>query len=210
MTQFSSVKKWILVLFVGIATLFLGLAVEIYRFSAEEESRRADVAIVLGAAVWDGQPSPVFLERINHAVALQQNDVVDKLVFTGGVGEGDDVSEAEIGKATAVAQGIDEEDIFVETVSTVTYENLAGACKIMNEQAWETAVLVSDPLHMKRATTMAADLGIDIVSSPTPTTRYRTWRSKLPSLLYETWFYALYLGQRPFLDQTNCGTGNIE
>lgn len=36
---------------------------------------------------------------------------------------------------------------------------------------------------------------------------YRTWRSKVPSLLYETWFYALYLVQRPFLDQTNCGIG---
>lgn len=208
--RFSGVWKGILVAIAGILLLFLVLAAEIYRFSAKESSRRADVAIVLGAAVWDGQPSPVFLERINHAVELQTSGVVDKIIFTGGIGEGDDVSEAEIGKATAVAQGVHEEDVVVETASTITYENLTGACMIMQEQGWETAVLVSDPLHMKRATTMANDLGIDIASSPTPTTRYRTWRSKLPSLLYETWFYALYLGQRPFLDQTNCGTGNIE
>jgi uncharacterized SAM-binding protein YcdF (DUF218 family) len=80
----------------------------------------------------------------------------------------------------------------------------------MRDENLKTAVLVSDPLHMKRAITMARDMGMDVVSSPTPTTRYRTWRSKLPSLLYETWFYALYLGQRPFLDQANCGMGKIE
>lgn len=207
---FSGVWKGLLAVFVGALLLFLVLAAEIYRFSVKEENRHSNVAIVLGAAVWDSQPSPVFLERINHAVELQTSGVVDKIIFTGGIGEGDDVSEAEIGKTTAVAQGIHEEDVFVETASTITYENLTGACMIMQEQGWETAVLVSDPLHMKRATTMAADWGIDIISSPTPTTRYRTWRSKLPSLLYETWFYALYLGQRPFLDQTNCGTGSIE
>lgn len=207
---FSGVWKGLLAVFVGALLLFLVLAAEIYRFSAKEESRHADVAIVLGAAVWNGQPSPVFLERINHAVELQTSGVVDKIIFTGGIGEGDDVSEAEIGKTTAVAQGVHEEDVVVETASTITYENLTGACMIIQEQGWETAVLVSDPLHMKRATTMAADLGIDIISSPTPTTRYRTWRSKLPSLLYETWFYALYLGQRPFLDQTNCGMGKVE
>ena len=85
--RFSGAWKGILAAIVGILLLFLVLAVEIYRFSAKEESRRADVAIVLGAAVWDGQPSPVFLERINHAVALQRNDVVDKIIFTGGESE---------------------------------------------------------------------------------------------------------------------------
>ncbi len=208
--RFSGVWKGVLAVLVGALLLFVVLAVDIYRFSAKEESRQADVAIVLGAAVWNGQPSPVFLERINHAVELKTSGVVDNIIFTGGVGEGDDISEAEVGKVTAVAQGVHEEDIVVETASTVTYENLTGACMIMQEQGWETAILVSDPLHMKRATTMASDLGIDIMSSPTPTTRYRTWRSKLPSLLYETWFYALYLGQRPFMDQTKCGTGFIE
>ena len=186
------------------------MAVEIYRFSAIVEDRQADVAIVLGAAVWGDEPSPVFLERINHAVTLQKAGVVQKIIFTGGVGEGDTLSEAEVGRLTAVAQGIREEDIFVETISTITYENLSGACAVMREAGMETAVLVSDPLHMKRATVMATDLGLNVASSPTPTTRYRTWRSKLPSLLYETWFYALYLGQRPFLDQTNCGIGKRE
>ena len=208
--RFSSIRKWILALFAGVLTLFLVLAVEIYNFSAKEESRNSDVAIVLGAAVWNAQPSPVFLERINHAVELQKTGVVGKIIFTGGVGEGNNVSEAEVGKLTAVSQGIREKDIFVEITSTITYENLTGACMIMQEQGWETAVLVSDPLHMKRAAVMGSDLGLDVTSSPTPTTRYRTWRSKLPSLLYETWFYAVYLGQRPFLDQSNCGMGKIE
>lgn len=207
--RFSDVRKWILALFICILSGFAVLAVEIHLFSSKVENRESDVAIVLGAAVWGDKPSPVFLERINHAVELHKRDIVDKIIFTGGVGEEDELAEAEVGKLTAVSQGISEADIFVETTSTITRENLSGACTIMHDEDWETAVLISDPLHMKRATTMATDLGLDVVSSPTPTTRYRTWRSKLPSLIYEAWFYALYLGQRPFLDQTNCGMGKI-
>ncbi|MCP4420483.1 MAG: YdcF family protein [Chloroflexi bacterium] len=195
-------------LFVIVLIGFAFLAGEIYFFLGKVENRKSDVAIVLGAAVWGDQPSPVFLERINHAVTLYETDVVDNLIFTGGVGENDDIAEAEVGKLTAVFQGVVEGDIFAEVTSTITYENLTGACSIMRDQDLETAILVSDPLHMKRAITMATDLGLDIEPSPTPTTRYRTWRSKLPSLVYETWFYTLYLTQRPFLDHTNCGIGN--
>ncbi|WP_420630412.1 YdcF family protein [Candidatus Leptofilum sp.] len=203
-------RKFVFAFFAGSFALFFALAIEIVLFSTQTERRESDIAIVLGAAVWGDEPSSVFLERINHAVELRKSDVVDYIIFTGGVGDGDNVSEAEVGKATAVSQGIHEEDIFVEMTSTITYENLTGACMIMEEQGWDTAVLVSDPLHMKRAITMASDLGLNITPSPTLTTRYQTWRSKLPSLLYETWFYALYLGQRPFLDQSNCGVGNSE
>ena len=206
--QKFGLKKWSIIFCCIFLLGIMVLAIEIYRFSSISVQRKSDVAIVLGAAVWGEQPSPVFLERINHAIALYETGMVDKIIFTGGIGRGDEVSEAEVGRLTAVSQGVAEEDVFIETASTVTYENLTGACAIIQDAGWETAVLVSDPLHMKRATTMATDLDMDIVSSPTPTTRYRTWRSKMPALIYETWFYTLYLGQRPFLDQTNCGIGN--
>lgn len=170
----SSFKKLVIILFGGAILGFVVLAAEIYLFSEKIVPRKSHVAVVLGAAVWGDQPSPVFVERINHAVTLYKTDVVEKIIFTGGVGENDDVAEAEVGKLVAVSQGVAEVDIFTEVLSTFTYENLAGACTIMRDQGLETAVLVSDPLHMKRAIIMATDLGLDVESSPTATTRYQT------------------------------------
>ena len=173
---------------------------QIYRFGYVRQAVQADVAIVLGAAAWGDQPSPVFEERIKHGIALYQSGVVHKLIFTGGVGEGDSLAESEVARNYALARGITEEDILVETVSTITLENLVEARKLMTQNGLETAVLVSDPLHMLRSIDMAQDLGMVVYTPPTPTSRYRTWRSKAGFLGYEVFFYTVYLvAQRPFL-----------
>ena len=186
---------------------YVCLAGQIYAFAQTSDSQPSDTAIVLGAAVWNDQPSPVFAERINHAVALYQAQVVDSIVFTGGLGDGDTMTEAEAARNYALAHGIPDNVIFVETESHITRQNLAGACHVMQEKGWETAVLVSDPLHMKRAVAIAEDLGMNVTSSPTPTSRYQSWRTKLPSLLYETWFYALHLLSQPFAFKNLCSSG---
>ena len=173
---------------------------QIYRFGHVRQTKQADVAIVLGAAVWGDQPSPVFEERIKHGIDLYQSGAVEKLIFTGGVGKGDTLSESEVARRYALERGVSDEDILIETTSTITLENLVEAQKAMTQHGLETAVLVSDPLHMYRTVDMAQDLGMDVSTSPTPTTRYRTWRSKAGSLGYEAFFYTVYLvGQRPFL-----------
>ncbi|MBP3387965.1 MAG: YdcF family protein, partial [Clostridia bacterium] len=64
---------------------------------------------------------------------------------------------------------------------------------IMDNNSFNTAILVSDPLHMKRAMRMAGDYGIDALTSPTPTSMYRTPKTKLPFLLREEFFYIGYL-----------------
>lgn len=172
---------------------------QIYMFGQVRQAVKVDVAIVLGAAAWGDQPSPVFEERIKHGIVLYQSGVVEKLVFTGGVGDGDVLSESEVARLYALARGVSDEDILIETTSTITLENLVATQKLMGENGLETAVLVSDPLHMYRSVDMAQDLGMTVYTSPTPTTRYRTWRSKAGSLVYEAFFYLVYLGQRPFL-----------
>ena len=88
--------------------------------------------------------------------------------------------------------GVPEEDIQMEETSTITQENLENAKRIMDENAYEKAIIVSDPLHMKRAMLLAKDTGMEAYSSPTPTTMYRSFRTKLPFLAREVLFYIGY------------------
>lgn len=167
-------------------------AASICAFSAQDQTRQADVAIVLGAAVWEGRVSPVYAARLDHAVALYRADYVKALVVTGGVGEGSDTPDAWAAQEYAVAQGVPVEDVFVEDTSTITQENLANAKSIMDTRGYDTALIVSDPLHMRRAMLLARDVGLTAYSSPTTSSRYVTWQTKLPFLARETFFYIGY------------------
>ena len=170
----------------------LGTALSIVSFSEKDETRQADAAVVLGASVYDNSPSPVFRERIDHAVDLYNDGYVNAIIMTGGVGEGNIRSEADIAREYAVQQGVPAEVIFKEEESSITAGNLEMARQVMSEQGFNTALIVSDPLHMKRAMMYADDLGMKAYSSPTPTSLYRSWKTKLPFLFREEFFYIGY------------------
>ena len=194
--------RWLRLGLIGVCVLcfcLTGLAIDIYTFSLTTDPKPAAAAIVLGAAVWDDQPSPVFAERINHAINLYINGQVEFIIFTGGVGDGEQLAESLVAANYAIANGVAVDDTFCETSSKITLENLQGAQEIVQQQGIGRVVIVSDPLHMRRSIIMAQDLGLDAHSSPTPTTRYISWPSKLEFLLREVYFYGTYLVGRPFL-----------
>ncbi|BBB62839.1 hypothetical protein UNDKW_4566 [Undibacterium sp. KW1] len=157
--------------------------------SATPEKIKADAAIVLGASVWKDRPSPVFAERIKHGIHLYKNGQVQYLIFTGGVSEGDTLSESAAARQYAIAEGVPADNILTEEVSKNTYQNLVQACKPMRAHQLKNVMIVSDPLHMKRAMTMANELQLHAISAATPTSRYISRRSKTKSLLYESFFY---------------------
>lgn len=154
----------------------------------EDASARADAALVLGAAVYDDEPSPVFRERIRHAIALYKAGRVKRIVFTGGKAEGDSLLEAEAAKRYAIQQGVPEAAILLESQSRTTRQNLAFAKPVLQRAGIDNVLLVSDPLHLRRARQMAQSLDIEAQASATPTTRYRTLRSQIPFLLREVYF----------------------
>ena len=191
----NKIVKWKRPAVFLIAVIFiyvLGTALSIVSFSEKDETRQADAAVVLGASVYDNSPSPVFCERINHAVDLYNDGYVNAIIMTGGVGEGNIRSEADIACEYAVQQGVPADVIFEEEDSSITAENLEMAKRVMSEQGIDTALIVSDPLHMKRAMMYADDLGMKAYSSPTPTSLYRSWKTKLPFLFREEFFYIGY------------------
>ena len=167
-------------------------------YAERDEKRAADTAIILGAAADENGPSPVYRERINHGIELYNDGYVGKLIMTGGTGEGNTHSDAYIAKQYAVSQGIPDGDILTEDTSTITQENLENSKLIMDENGFDTAIIVSDPLHMRRAMLLARDAGITAYSSPTPTTMYVSAKTKLPFLAREVFFYIGYKWWRLF------------
>lgn len=173
------------------------VAGQIWAYGTDVEPAHADAAVVLGAAVWGDRPSPVFRERIDHAIWLYEQGVVDRIIFTGGQGDTGELAEAVVARQVAMARGVPGADILTETQSWTTWQNLDYAHRVALDAGLERFLIVSDPLHMKRAVAMARDLGMDALPSPTPTTMYRSRRSKLRFLARETYFYLIYLVSRP-------------
>ena len=187
---------------IAIVMAMLGFtAGQIYAYSERTTDQHADAAIVLGAAVWGSEPSPVFRERINHAVQLYHSAQVDYIIFTGRQGDPSEPAEAVVGRQYAIEQDVPEADIWIETQSWTTRQNLIYARQIACSHDVKTFLLVSDPLHMRRAMLIARDLGMDVYPSPTPTTMYRTWASKGRMLWRETRLYLSYLWHRPYAVQ---------
>lgn len=192
-----SFLRWLLPIAVLVMFLVV-IAFRIVHYGATDRRTPSDVVIVLGAGTAGGEVSPVYRERINHGIWLYENGYVDYLILTGGVGEGNEFSDAYTAKQYAVSKAVPEQVIFIEEQSTITEENLEFAKTIMYENGLETAIIVSDPLHMKRAMLMAEDYGIEACPSPTPTTMYKSLKTKIPFLLREEFFYIGYLIVRIF------------
>ncbi|WP_245308246.1 YdcF family protein [Halalkalibacter urbisdiaboli] len=199
MTTLKRYRFQLLLVIVGF--IFLSAAFVSYRiwsFGLQDYTAKADAAIVLGAAVWGDEPSPVFKERINHAISLYQNGYVDFIIFTGGRGNEDEQAESEVAASYAVSYGVPEENIFIETVSRITEENLSYAHEIVKVQGFKKLLIVSDPLHMKRAIMIAKHEGMTVLSSPTRSSVYQSFQVKFQFLMRETFFYIGYLFTKPF------------
>ena len=195
-------KYKVLILLILFLVIYIGKNVfDICAFSAEDQKCRADVAVILGAAAYNGEVSPVYRERINHGITLYEEGYVDRLIVTGGTADQGEESDASAAKKYLLSQGIPEEAVLIEDQSSITQENLENSKALMEENGYETAIIVSDPLHMKRAMLLAEDAGITAYSSPTPSTRYISLRTKIPFLARETFYYIGYKWYRIFFHQ---------
>ena len=175
------------------------IAASIYSFRNVRSDTPADAAVVLGAAVWGTDVSPVFRERVNHGIALYRTGKVRKLILTGGQGNPGEPTESSAARKYALKNGVPAHDILIEEKSHTTFENIVYAKQIADQEGIRKVLIVSDPLHMKRAMTMARDVGLAGEPSPTPTTRYTGLGSQMELLAHETYYYIGHLLRRPFL-----------
>jgi uncharacterized SAM-binding protein YcdF (DUF218 family) len=141
----------------------------VYNQGQIDGQRPADAIVVMGAAQYNGRPSPVFQARIDHAVALFKGGVAPILIVTGGKADGDITTEAASARAYAIARGVPLEAILAEDRSRTTLESIHAVGRLMREHGLDSAVFVSDRPHMLRVLRMAADDGIAAFGSPTTT-----------------------------------------
>jgi uncharacterized SAM-binding protein YcdF (DUF218 family) len=141
----------------------------IWRQGDADERRPVDAIVVLGAAQYDGRPSPVFEARLEHAVSLWHGGLAKAFVVTGGKLPGDRTTEAAVARAYAIAHGVPESAIFGEDEAHNTLASLKAVAVQLQRRDMSSAVFVSDPTHMLRVLRIADDLGIDAYGSPTTT-----------------------------------------
>ena len=166
----------------------------IWEQGARDEQRPAGAIVVMGAAQYDGRPSPVFAARLDHAVSLYLSGLAPYLVVTGGKQAGDRTTEADTARAYAIAQGVPESAILTEDEGRTTLESLRGVARIFHRQGIADAVFVSDPTHMLRVLRIAQDEGIRAWGSPTRTSPVEADRGRhLDATFHELGALAAYL-----------------
>jgi uncharacterized SAM-binding protein YcdF (DUF218 family) len=130
--------------------------------------RAADAIVVMGAAQYNGRPSPVFRARLDHAVDLWRRGLAPRVIFTGGVGVGDTLSEGEVGRRYALAAGVPDSAILVEREGLTSIESIEAAGELMRAEGLSHALLVSDSYHMLRLELLARRAGIRAYRAPVP------------------------------------------
>ena len=156
------------------------------------EIDRADAIVVLGAAQYDGEPSPVFAGRLDHAALLFEQGRADTVLVLGAGQPGDRFTEAEAGRRYLLGKGVPEEAIVPVPEGHTTFESLRAAAPVMRDAGMGSAFLVSDPWHNARVERMAGDLGIDGHASATWQSAATSQETRGEGYIRETFAYLYY------------------
>lgn len=143
--------------------------VQVWQAARRDEATAAEAIIVLGAAQYDGVPSPVLRARLDHALGLYERGIAPLIVVTGGRREGDRFTEATAAATYLHQHDVPDEAILRETTGRSSWESLAAASRFLAARDIDRVVLVSDPYHCERIGRIASELGLDAVTSPTRT-----------------------------------------
>ncbi|HSC59293.1 MAG TPA: YdcF family protein [Gemmatimonadales bacterium] len=137
--------------------------------SREDQARPADAIVVLGAAQYNGRPSPVLKSRLDHGLDLWRDRIATRIVVTGGIGEGDRMSEATVGQRYLLSRGVPDSEVVVLARGRTTDETMAAVAGWLNDKGLGSVVLVSDPFHMARLRLEARGHRVKAYTSPTRT-----------------------------------------
>ncbi|MGQ0562787.1 MAG: YdcF family protein [Gemmatimonadota bacterium] len=152
----------------GALIVWAGTVGLIVAAGSRPQIRAADAILVLGAAQYNGRPSPVLQARLDHGISLYKRRLAPILVFTGGVGAGDTLSEGEVSRRYAIAQGVPASSIMVERKGMTSAESVGAAAALMRESGLRSALVVSDAYHMLRLELLARRAGIRPYRAPVP------------------------------------------
>jgi uncharacterized SAM-binding protein YcdF (DUF218 family) len=138
-------------------------------WGTREGARPSDAIVVLGAAQYDGRPSPVLKARLDHALALWNRGLAPHVILTGGRGAGDTTTEAAVGRVYMMRHGVPDSVLLLENEGRSTAESLGGVAELLTARQLGEVILVSDPFHMMRLQILSWRHHLRAVPSPTQT-----------------------------------------
>ena len=151
--------------------------IQVVQAGRADDRDPVDAIVVLGAAQYDGRPSPQLEARLDHALTLWEDGVAPVVMVTGGKQPEDRFTEAESSRSYLVDRGVPEAAIMMENTGRTTYGSLESATAMLRTVGLDDVVLVSDAFHMKRSALIAEGFGVDAAVSATPTSVVTGWSS---------------------------------
>lgn len=162
--SFRRVLGWILLFAASVYTVALVMVLIV---SQQDQRRPVDAIVVLGAAQYNGRPSPVLRARLNHALSLYREGHAPRIIVTGGMGRGDTTSEATVSRRFLVTHGVPSEVVIVRPQGRSTQASMTAVGEWLEEQGLHRVLLVSDPFHMFRLRMEARRTNVEAYTSPT-------------------------------------------
>jgi uncharacterized SAM-binding protein YcdF (DUF218 family) len=151
------------------AVYFFVSLLQVWNTGRSADRQPVGAIVVLGAAQYDGRPSPQLQARLDHALELWNLNLASYIVVTGGKQEGDRFTEAAASREFFESSGVASDLIFEENSGTTTYASLFAVSQVVRDLEIDRVLIVSDPFHLLRAKLIANEVGLDASSSSTRT-----------------------------------------
>jgi uncharacterized SAM-binding protein YcdF (DUF218 family) len=173
-------RRWPRLLGLGLVAFLLlsagYYAVTLYQVHStgrSDQARPVDAIVVMGAAQYDGRPSPQLAARLDHAADLWNAGVARVMVVTGGNQPGDRFTEAQASANYLIDRGVPADAILQESQGHSSFASLDGVATLLHQRGLFRVLLVSDPFHSLRSRLIAQELGLVAYVSPTRTSPVR-------------------------------------
>ena len=172
MPEFPRVRYWILFGLIAAITALVLWEHSLYKAvrsqAAEDEARAAAAIVVFGAAEYNGQPSPVYQTRLDHAFDLEERGLAPLVITTGGNGGDSHFTEGGVGRDYLIQKGMAARKILAETRSETTFENVRAVVGLLRERGMTDCIAVSDGFHLYRIKRIFSSFGVTAFASPAP------------------------------------------
>jgi uncharacterized SAM-binding protein YcdF (DUF218 family) len=166
-SPFQIFRRVLGLLFLAASSIYTVALVMVLVVSQEDQSRPADAIVVLGAAQYNGRPSPVFRARLDHALRLYREGLAPRMVVTGGVGRGDTISEATVARHYLLNRKVPAASVISQPQGRSTEASMTAVAAWLRAAHLKRVILVSDPFHMFRLRLEARRTGLEAYTSPT-------------------------------------------
>lgn len=159
--------RLVLVVVLLVAGYLAVTAAQVVRAATTGDEPSGQAIVILGAAQYDGTPSPALQQRLDHAVGLYRADIAGVVVVTGGFRPGDRFTEATASASYLHRHGVPDDSIRREVQGRNTWEQVTASARFLRAEGIDEVVFVSHPMHARRLTLISREVGLDASVSST-------------------------------------------